>query len=1282
MSAVGRLFGFLIRLVTAPFIALFKTVVWAVNQAISFISFILGSFPWGFIIFIVTAVFLVVMWLVPAPFSLAWVLYQEINRVLCNIIIIPINFIYQTAFKYVTWFWNDFIDASVIFIVMFWRGICSGHVPFQPEFNIKNCEGWIDLIEMINVMWMIQWEYLLFVADLFIAIYTFFNSVITDSIGLRRDLLESKWADAVGVSPERRSMFISEGKEFEHLVCSTPTCDPWDGTNRRPLTDLDGIPIRDSAGSIVYKEAGWGPPGFFLIKDQLSESEVRAVQIFAQIAVKLWFLYMRVVLPIFIQLSAFFADMLKIALLFLLEVIEFFLKVLAKVFSLLFYVFWETVNEIFSQPEGVIVFHPDRYNETHDYISDSDTDGIHFDDYNETISGDDVEDAISDFHQDYLHNATHWMLDDLTVGWQWFTNFLLLIVKLTYDLFYFLFNLPVDSFQILDNIICHITNFVFCIPYQLTVCGWLFAPPTSVTVTQPICLLWNGNHTGPGEVGVPVKTFGFEEGDNPYAIIDTYHWMRYRAMESEIAAESRTFFQKIWRVLLIPLTPIPFIVDFFTHKKNFPTAGPPFFNPLHKGLNSETSDHYGIPITYRFPQRAIYYKSGKLVEPWWSYPNLNETEDVHNTTWDSSTHENVRNAVFSNANPDLFMCTDNFYPATLQEYLDAKGFNVTLPAAVSGHDDFVTFGKYKYGLSNVRLQCLYNHKEAWHVICLKAVRYTFTRSAVLNIPEEDVPNDLVVAYAYLMGKYLELKRGSYIWHDIDVSYIAKYQSTTEFEYVKYNFYEDRFGYDGAIDHEGSIYLQTFFNFTLPFHLDMYTELLEFIEFLNDNYCDDECDTIDYEEEWYLVRDALEDFLNITLPDTLNFNGTNTTIPINLVDAVVYLINNQDELIPETGWHERPGHVGFYGLFYPPEIMKWISATEDTEEFESSFQAIIDIEGYDVDDIDSIIIYIGENLLGQVSPPCDSEPGVSAPNKCLGYIWEFWNDEFCKNQVPPSVNCYIIDDDDEIEIGVNLTTTLLGLLEILINETLINETVVEDIDADLVDAIAFMLNNYLGIFDGSEWAYLFGMGYSEECFCGWSEEHQTYYDCSPNPLQDEAGPMRACAQHMNLDSHGIFFPQVADFAFVLEKLHIGFIWTIFHWIKLDLAIENIYFLISNLVADIYFECAVAAESGCPCNACEVHPSQGLFYLLTQWVFSFGDDSLKGSTCNVNHPDESKRCCSVSPYSSKMHFFDRLWPWDLYDECETCPTHIGFNCTCNPFCPCDGNNCNTQTQCDWV
>lgn len=56
MNVVRKLFEFLIRLVMAPFIAMLKTVAWAMNQAISFINFMLDNYPWSYIIPIVTII--------------------------------------------------------------------------------------------------------------------------------------------------------------------------------------------------------------------------------------------------------------------------------------------------------------------------------------------------------------------------------------------------------------------------------------------------------------------------------------------------------------------------------------------------------------------------------------------------------------------------------------------------------------------------------------------------------------------------------------------------------------------------------------------------------------------------------------------------------------------------------------------------------------------------------------------------------------------------------------------------------------------------------------------------------------------------------------------------------------------------------------------------------------------------------------------------------------------------------------------------------------------------
>jgi hypothetical protein len=1058
MGIISKVVLMAVRVVLVPFIAIVRTAIWMANTTISIITTIGSSFPLN-IIFLLSLLLIVIMWLWPSPFTIAYVVYLRVNELFTNIMLIALNLVYGIAYKELVPFYNDAIDFFSLFLSMFWGGICEGAAPFH---DVANCQGFVDLVEMLKITWALWVSYYNLAFSIVWALYEFFAEI-------------KQGIDEEISSKRRRGALDGAGNKLPWLICDFPACDAWDGSTPRPLTNIRREPIVDEVtGKFLYSGTSWGPPGLYLVRQYLSPFEVKVAQLMARVVIWVWNLIFGKIVPAIVQLAAFQVDLMSIAFKLLEGIVEEMLDLIGSMFLFLFDFFYEVVHEtmVVHNSTDYIDFGPEY---TINYTSNNRQ-------YNETHGGDHYKDHF--LVTDCNRSKSDGMLERVTVGSPKFQAFLLKVRQILWNLVCELLDLPVNLFSIMDKAICLIENVAYCIPYEDFLCAWLFAPPAYCTVVQPICLLWNEARDGPGVVGVPLETFGFEEGDNPYAMIDTFHYIRYGGIHASL-------------------------------------------NPLQKYVNEHLIRDFDWDIAYHHPKMCEIYKQGKYAYPWWSTidPDVEVNETLlHDTAWDDD-ENNILNAVFRYANPDLLRCPDflseddffnttlpDTHPETIQELITE--LTVLQPVWILA----LIGGEVPYPFNNT-------YSSVGEII-----------QRMSEIYEE------IQTYAFQYVLESGLAKGK----------IAKFGSMTEFYEPDYNFWEP-FGYSTA--HQQ--------------HVSAISKLL------------------------------LED-----------------------PEQNIYF----DSIDPETGnstYHATTGYIGFTDLLLPHNITKEISHAFHPAEYYPYLAGLVE--------------------------------NVTFPQTIM--------DTTSKTEF--AFTTFVVDRIFQYTSLFN--TTSASVYFVLYTFTNLNLS-----DSELID---FIDNEFISIIEDYLQAIKLGVeilrgshGFSPECFCGWSERHKTYFDC--DPFDPTAGPIRACGHNIKMDSHGFLFPWVEDIEVLLEEMNLGFIWRIFHLFRIDRALEEIYWQFQKLIMDLFYHCHEDLAGNCPCDACEIDEKQWLLYFVNRWIFGFGDRKLIGTTCNPNHPDPEKKCCSVSPYYSKMWLIDENLSFlDLFDECEVCPTPEGKECRCNPACPCE-------------
>jgi len=448
MGVIGNIVNIIIKIILAPIRAFFRVIIWALSIVSSIFS-MFTSFPANVII-IISFVIIFVMWVWPNPFAVTYVLMKQLNRLFTNILLPAVNALIQIFYQFLVPFWNDLMDAFFLFWDLFWNGICEGD-------GITGCKGFEDFMTMLTIIWDMFGLYFNFFMFIVMSVFAFLNEIMPTTL--------------------RRS------QEY----CHTPACDLWDGTPRYDRNMFNGEilyqPNITNHRFMYFEETpimihNPGPLGIQNVKQHLTSLEVMYIQILAKIAIAAWEFVVETVFPFIIQTLAFFADLAKVFFLFFEDIIEFFIKIVARLLSKLVYIFLRAVGSVLDNPDALI-FDPDYY------------------EGNITSYANENEDDFDSYVSDYAADPNVWMLQNITVGNPKVTQFYLKVIIILNDILGYVVQLPDAIFIVVDKIICVFENLVFCIPFQKRLCAWLFAPPTICTVGYPMC-----NRTDTNEVKI------------------------------------------------------------------------------------------------------------------------------------------------------------------------------------------------------------------------------------------------------------------------------------------------------------------------------------------------------------------------------------------------------------------------------------------------------------------------------------------------------------------------------------------------------------------------------------------------------------------------------------------------------------------------------------------------------------------------------------------------------------------------------------------------------------
>jgi len=163
MGKVGTGFSLIFQLfILLPFQVFRDVLTFVVTSLVPFLTTIIGSFPLNIIVLISFAL-IFVMYIFSEPFVIVLMLSWELQRIWINLHIIAMNLIVNFSYNWGAQIWNDTIDFVVLVLEMIWNGLCGGSEGFAEVVDCTGFDNFLIMFEMI-----VEFLYQSFIINMFV----------------------------------------------------------------------------------------------------------------------------------------------------------------------------------------------------------------------------------------------------------------------------------------------------------------------------------------------------------------------------------------------------------------------------------------------------------------------------------------------------------------------------------------------------------------------------------------------------------------------------------------------------------------------------------------------------------------------------------------------------------------------------------------------------------------------------------------------------------------------------------------------------------------------------------------------------------------------------------------------------------------------------------------------------------------------------------------------------------------------------------------------------------